>query len=225
MRFHTWSFLLPAALAVALSPALRAGTVLSAPDRALARLMEGNRRYRKNHPRPNPLARPDRRREIARAQKPFAIVLTCSDSRVTPELIMDQRLGDLFVVRVAGNVVDPIVLGSIEYAAANLGPQLLMVLGHQRCGAVSAAVASQGQVEGNVGAIVESVRPAVEKARAQAGEGPESRLVERAIEENVRQVVAQIPQRSPALARLVKEGKLRIVGGVYNLDDDRLVLF
>ena len=135
------------------------------PDQALQRLLDGNRRYVIHQHGASPLANRNLRLRTARRQTPFAVVLACSDSRVPPELIFDQRLGDLFVVRVAGNVVDPVVLGSVEYAVLNLGTPLVLVLGHTKCGAVTAALDPGKVPEGNLGAIVEAIRPAVEKVR------------------------------------------------------------
>ena len=157
-------------------------------------------------------------------QAPIAIVLTCSDSRVVPEFILDQRLGDLFVVRVAGNTLDPMVLGSMEYAADHFGTSLILVLGHKRCGAVIAAVEAEGEPEGNVGSILANILPAVEQAKATCGAEAGPKLVDCAVEQNVRMVVKQIPEQSPLLAQLVKEGKLKIQGANYDLDDDSLTL-
>ncbi|NOX89613.1 MAG: carbonic anhydrase [Calditrichaeota bacterium] len=129
---------------------------------ALQKLIEGNRRYlegRQLHPRQTI----DRRRELIGGQQPFAAILGCSDSRVPPELIFDQGLGDLFVVRVAGNIIDDAVLGSVEFAVDKLQTPLVLVLGHTQCGAVEAAVAG-GKAKGSVTKIVRAIQPAVEKA-------------------------------------------------------------
>ena len=158
-------------------------------------------------------------------QAPIAMVLTCSDSRVVPEFILDQRLGDLFVVRVAGNTLDPVVLGSMEYAAGHFGTALILVLGHTRCGAVMAAVDAVGEPEGNVGSILSGIRPAVEQAKAICGAEAGPRLVGCAIEQNVRMVTKLIHERPPLLSRLVKEGKVKIQGANYDLDDDSLTLY
>lgn len=192
------------------------------PGQALRRLLDGNRRYVGHQHGARPLANRDLRQKTARKQTPFAVVLACSDSRVAPELIFDQRLGDLFVIRVAGNVTDPVILGSIEYAVLNLGTPLVLVLGHSNCGAVAAAVGARQVPEGNLGAIVRSILPAVEKARAGCGDGPG--LPARAAEENVRLTQARILADSPVLALKVQEGHLKIQGGSYDLETGRFHL-
>ena len=134
------------------------------PDEALKKLMGGNARFMKDDK--EYISWGDvRRKELTKGQNPFAVILSCSDSRVPPEHVFDQELGDIFVVRVAGNVADPIELGSVEYAAEHLNVPLVMVLGHKKCGAVTAAVNSGGKAEGNIGAIVKKIAPAVETAK------------------------------------------------------------
>jgi len=179
---------------------------------ALQRLVEGNERFaagRSQHPRQTP----DTRADLAAGQRPFAVIVSCSDSRVGPEVIFDQGLGDLFVVRVAGNVVDDHALGSVEYAAEHLHAPLVVVLGHSRCGAVAAArdtVASGGQAEGHVQSLVEAIRPAVE---ATAGQDAEATC-----RANVQHVVATLRASQPLLAHLVEGGALQVVGATYDLD-------
>lgn len=171
----------------------------------------GNQRYVAKKPlHPNQSA--ERRAEIAKSQHPFAIVLGCSDSRVPPEVIFDQGLGDLFVIRVAGNIVDNAVLGSIEYAVEHLHPPLVMVLGHKKCGAVSAAVAG-GHAPGHINSLVEAIMPAVERARNRAGD-----LVENTVRINVDMAVGQLKSSEPILAQLSREGKLMIIGSRYDLE-------
>ncbi|NJP08479.1 MAG: carbonic anhydrase [Leptolyngbyaceae cyanobacterium RU_5_1] len=179
-------------------------------DKALKLLMEGNQRYSSYkllHPRQ------DEKRliEVAKGQNPFAIILTCADSRVCPEIIFDQGLGDLFVVRVAGNVVNDMILGSIEYAAGHLGALLIMVLGHERCGAVAAAVEG-AQVPAHISSLVKAIQPAVETIKGKAGDS-----LDNAIRANVQMVVAQMKTSEP-LAGMVKTKNLQIVGGRYDLD-------
>jgi carbonic anhydrase len=184
-------------------------------DEALARLKAGNERFvtgQVTHPN----AGADRRAEVAKGQKPYAIVVGCSDSRVGPEVVLDQGLGDLFVVRTAGNVVDDVALGSIEYAAEHFGVPVILVLGHTRCGAVSAAVAG-GEVPGHVGSIVEKIKPAVEETKGKEGDA-----VDNAVRANVRNVVNQLRGAGPILSGLVKAGKLRVVGGCYDLDTGKV---
>lgn len=135
------------------------------PDEALAKLVAGNTRFVEGKQAQKDVGN-TRRTELTKGQQPFAVILSCSDSRVPPEHIFDQGLGDIFVVRVAGNVADSIELGSVEYAAEHLGSPLILVLGHQMCGAVKATVAG-GKPEGNIGSIVKKIEPAVKKAKAQ----------------------------------------------------------
>jgi len=184
-------------------------------DEALARLKAGNERFvtgRFLHPNEDA----DRRAEVAKGQKPFAIIVGCSDSRVGPEVVFDQGLGDLFVVRTAGNVVDDIALGSIEYAVEHLGAPMILVLGHTRCGAVAAAVAG-GEAHGHVGSVVEKIKPAVEETKGKAGDA-----VDNAVRANVRNVVNQLRGAGPILSGLVKSGKLKVVGACYDLDTGRV---
>jgi carbonic anhydrase len=162
---------------------------------------------------------PAARSKLAAGQKPYAIVLTCSDSRVPPEMVFDEGLGELFVVRVAGNVADPIVLGSIEYAAEHLGSPLVVVLGHERCGAVSAAVDAQGKVPGNLAAVVKAISPAVQRAKATTRGGSTDAIVEAAVVENAKLVAGGLTKQSPILKKLVDEGKLQIAPARYDLDD------
>jgi carbonic anhydrase len=161
---------------------------------------------------------------LARGQRPPAIVLSCSDSRVPPEIVFDQSLGEIFVVRVAGNVPDPVVVGSIEYAAEHLGSSLVLVLGHERCGAVTAAVNVKGKAFGNIGSIVNAIAPAVAQARKEAVGKDKAELVDVAIADNVKNVVANLTRQSPSLAKLVKEGGVKIVGARYDLDDGKVTL-
>lgn len=200
--------------------ALNAGkgaTLLSevTADQAWEKLMDGNKRYVEaalTHP--NQTAA--RREELARTQKPFAVIVCCSDSRVPPEVVFDQGIGDLFVVRVAGNVVDDVGMGSIEYAAEHLGAPLVVVLGHERCGAVSAAVAG-GEFHDHLKEIVAALRPAVEKAMSEQGD-----VLENAIRANIKMGVAQLQNSEPVLSKRVKEGKLKVVGARYDLDTGKV---
>jgi carbonic anhydrase len=184
-------------------------------DDALARLKAGNERFvtgKVVHPN----AGADRRADVAKGQKPFAIVVGCSDSRVGPEVVFDQGLGDLFVIRSAGNVVDDVALGSIEYAADHFAVPVILVLGHTRCGAVIATVAG-GEAPGHIGSIVEKIKPAVEETKGKEGDA-----VENAIRANVRNVVNQLRNATPILSGLVKSGKLKVVGECYDLDTGKV---
>ena len=184
------------------------------PEVALRWLREGNRRYvehQAKHPRQGPKAR----LRVAQGQHPFAIVLGCADSRVAPEVIFDQGLGDLFVVRVAGNVVDELVVGSIEFAAEAFGVPLVVVLGHDHCGAVRAALEvfeGRGSTPGHEGALIEPILPAVREAKGLAGD-----LTDLAVRINVTNMVAKL-EADELLAPLVRSKKLKVVGGVYHLE-------
>jgi carbonic anhydrase len=183
---------------------------------AWLRLVEGNKRFVDNdldHPRRDTV----RRAAQAEKQTPFAIVVGCSDSRVPPEIVFDEGIGDLFPVRVAGNTAtDDIVLGSIEYGAAILNCVLLVVLGHEECGAVKAAVdlVTKGTaVPGHINGVVEPIVPAVEAVRA----GPDADIVHAAMRENVRRQVELLRTSQPILAPLVEQRKLNVVGAEYAL--------
>ncbi len=188
------------------------GTTAGKSSDALQQLIDGNNRYVEAQFRhPHQLA--ERRMEVAKGQHPFAIILTCADSRVPPEIVFDQGLGDLFVLRVAGNVIDDAVIGSIEYAAEHLGTPLLVVMGHERCGAVDAAVKG-GEVPGHIGALVKAISPAVVKARGKAGD-----LLDNSVRANVEMVTAKLKSSQPILAHLVEDSKLEVIGAYYDLDD------
>ena len=180
------------------------------PQQALQKLIDGNKRYAAGK-----VLRPDqtgeRRITVSAKQEPFAIILGCSDSRVVPEIAFDEGLGDLFVVRTAGNVSDDIVLGSLEFGAAELNVPLIMVLGHQNCGAVTAVV-KNAQVPGHIARIAEAIKPAVDKVRNQPGD-----FVDNAVRSNVQTEVGDLKQSTPILADRIKAGKLMIVGGRYDL--------
>jgi carbonic anhydrase len=184
-------------------------------ESALAELKVGNQhhvQHRYQHPHENAL----RQRELTSGQHPHAQILSCSDSRVPPEIIFDQGLGDLFVVRVAGNVATDTELGSLEYGAEHLHIPLLVVLGHEKCGAVTAAVEG-GPPEGHIAALVNLIMPAVEKSRGLPGDP-----VTNAVRSNVELVVRQLRSSTPLLSELVAHGKLRIVGAVYSLDSGKV---
>jgi carbonic anhydrase len=184
-------------------------------DSVLAELTAGNAHH-VAHRYQHPHETAERQRELASSQSPHAEILSCADSRVPPELIFDQGLGDLFIIRVAGNVVSDTELGSLEYGAEHLHVPLLVVLGHQHCGAVTAAVEG-GEAEGHIAALVNLLRPAVEKTRAMPGDH-----VENAVTANVEMVVKQLRASTPILAKLISEGKLKVVGAVYSLDTGKV---
>ena len=157
-----------------------------------------------------------RQRELVAGQAPHAIVLSCADSRVTPEIILDQGLGDLFDIRVAGNVASDTELASIEYAASHLHTPVVVIMGHQKCGAVTAA-AESGEAEGHLPSLLGLIRPAIERARSRPGD-----LIDNAVHINVENVVRQIRTSTPVLAPLVDRGALRVVGAVYSLDTGKV---
>jgi carbonic anhydrase len=157
-----------------------------------------------------------RQRELASAQHPHAIVLSCADSRVAPEIILDQGLGDLFDVRVAGNIAADAELASIEYAAEHLHTPVLVVMGHQKCGAVTAA-AEPGEASGHLPSLLAMIRPSVEKARGQSGD-----LIDNAVRINVETVVGQIRASRPLLQTMIDHGELTVVGAVYSLDTGKV---
>lgn len=157
-----------------------------------------------------------RRQTIAKGQSPFAILVSCSDSRVSPELLFGRGLGDLFVVRVAGNSVDPLTLGSIEYGVAELGVPLVLVMGHERCGAIAAAVTvvkENATFPGAIGQVVEPLLPAVLQARDEPGD-----LVHNAVRDNVLRVVMQLCDGGTVLPGKVQSNKIKVLGAVYDLD-------
>ncbi len=187
------------------------------PEDPLTRLRHGNDRFVSGEVEPRDFAA--ERKELASEQHPFAIVLACADSRVPPEIVFDESLGQLYVVRVAGNVADPVVLGSIEYAVEHLGARLLVVLGHENCGAVKAALAG-GDATSNVGALVSRIVPAADRARS--ARVPEADLLTAAVRENVRYQTQMAIYQSEVLAELVHKHQLTIAGGVYDLDTGKV---
>jgi carbonic anhydrase len=190
-------------------------STLAEPDAAIAlqRLMEGNARYRRGEAG-NAANLAERRSACAEAQHPVAAVLGCSDSRVPPQLVFDQAPGDLFTTRVAGHVASGAVTASIEFAVQELGVPLVLVLGHSRCGAVAACLLDEvASAEGKLGDLLEAIAPAVDRARRTPGD-----LLERAIRFNVEHVVEQLRSSEPILAPRVRSGRLRIVGGLYDLE-------
>ncbi|XHX78324.1 MAG: carbonic anhydrase [Stenomitos frigidus ULC029] len=180
------------------------------PDAALKQLMAGNQRFVQHQPQyPDQSAK--RLQEVAQVQHPFATILSCADSRVPAELVFDQGIGDVFDVRIAGNIASPEAIGSIEYAVVLLGTPLLLVLGHERCGAVTAAVQNK-PLPGQIGTFVKPILPAVKRVKDQPGDA-----VDNAVVANVQYQMEQL-QRSPLLAERVQAGELKIVGGRYDLD-------
>jgi carbonic anhydrase len=187
------------------------------PEEALKRLMEGNARFvagRMTRVAPEDVA--SARHNVATGQRPFAVIVGCSDSRVSPEIVFDEGLGDIFVIRTAGEVVDDAALGSIEYAVEHLGSQLIVVLGHQRCGAVSAAVAGEDAPR-HIATLLKAIEPAVEQTKGEPGDP-----VENAVHAQAINVAKQLRQAEPILAERVRSGKLKIVAARYDLDTGKV---
>lgn len=177
----------------------------------LERLLAGNARFVAGEPRRDhqDLAR---RGELALNQHPSAVIVGCADSRVPPEIVFDQGLGDLFVVRVAGNVVEDSAIASIEYAVEHLGVKLVIVLGHERCGAVD-AVLNGGRLPGHLDSLSRAIGPVVSGARKQGGDA-----LDNAVRANIARVVRELEQSEPILTRAVHVEELEIVGARYDLD-------
>jgi len=189
---------------------------------ALERLRAGNRRFATDTPSRGALTSQARRDELTTGQEPFAIILGCSDSRVPAELVFDQGLGDLFVIRVAGNVVAPSQIGSVEFAAALFDTRLVVVLGHSQCGAIKATIdelqrptASQSR---NIRSIVDRVRPAVEGLLKTELRHDLKELAQHAVRANIRASVDHLRHGSEILERLVEEEGLMVVGAEYSLE-------
>ncbi len=206
------------------------------PDEALQKLMDGNKQFVGNRLTNAAMSDAATRTSLAKSQKPYAIILTCSDSRVPPEIIFDKGLGEIFVIRVAGNIPDPVVLGSIEYAAEHLGSPLIMVLGHERCGAVTASVDAKGKSTGsvNIDAIVKVIEPNIKlaakdcaacKGEKKCAETRKSEFVECVIDANAKTVAATLTRKSAILKHLADAKKIKIVAAKYDLDDGVVTLF
>jgi carbonic anhydrase len=209
-------------------------TVQAAPDKLamavgtdeiLARLLEGNKRYVKGalaHPR----RKPEDFAALAEGQNPVAVIVGCADSRVAPELIFDQGVGDLFVVRVAGNVISGAgasVKGSIEYAVVELGVRLIMVLGHSQCGAIKAAIQhidAKDALPGSIGELVATIKPAVTAVKGNPGDP-----LDNVIKANVERGVERLKGLEPILADAVKKRKVNIVGATYDLRSGKVMVF
>jgi len=198
-------------------------------DAALLCLEEGNRRFVQGVRSLDTLASQNRRQDYVDGQRPFAVILGCSDSRVPVELVFDQGLGDLFVIRVAGNIVAPSQIGSVEFAAAQFGTRLVVVLGHTRCGAIDATLKQLREPSGtssrNLLSIVDRVRPAVESLLATDLRDDPEELARQAIRANVRVSADHLRHGSEMLEYLVQEDGLRIVGAEYSLETGTVEFF
>jgi carbonic anhydrase len=201
-----------------IKPAQAAEPILQSldPDAALQKLIAGNLRFAEHHPE-YPDQSLARLQEVAQAQHPFATILSCADSRVPAEIIFDQGIGDIFDVRIAGNIATPEAIGSIEYAVVLLGTPVLMVLGHERCGAVTAAVKNQ-VLPGEISSFVKAILPAVDQVKEQPGDA-----VDNAVVANVQYQIETL-KRSPLLSERLRSGKLKIVGGRYDLDTGKVII-
>jgi carbonic anhydrase len=196
---------------------------------ALRRLQEGNLRFASGAQRLVALASRSRRDEVAEGQEPFAIILGCSDSRVPAEIVFDQGLGDLFVIRVAGNIVAPSQVGSVEFAAEKFHTRLVVVLGHSQCGAVLATLdelsrptADQSR---NLRSIVDRIRPSVEPLLTTMPRLVRDELVREAVRANIRASANQLRHGSQILEQLIEEEGLRVVGAEYSLETGLVEFF
>ena len=194
------------------------------PDQALDLLKEGNRRFVSGNPIQSHMTGPKLRASLAHEQRPFCVLVGCSDSRVSPELLFGRGLGDLFIVRNAGNVVDLAAMGSIEYGVAVLGAPLVLVLGHERCGAVQAAVKvvqENASYPGSIGQMIEPIIPAVLRAQREGHYD----LVEQSVRANVHRIVERLRTTEQMLQAPQREGRLKIIGARYDLDDGSVEFF
>ncbi|MGI9143580.1 MAG: carbonic anhydrase [Fluviibacter sp.] len=191
------------------------------PDAALTRLMECNRRYVKGVESTDSFTTVNK--ALATGQNPYACILGCADSRVSPELAFDENQGDLFITRVAGNFVTPEILASLEYGTAVLNAQLIMVLGHTSCGAIGAAIKAVEKDEsfpGHIQSLTTALSPAVEGARKRKPKD----LADAATRENIRLNVLRLRSATPILSKRVRDGQLKVVGGLYDIKTGRVEL-
>ena len=202
--------------------------MISASD-ALERLREGNRRFVAGEHTIDELASGIRRMAVVSGQRPIATILGCSDSRVPVEVVFDQGFGDLFVIRVAGNIVAPSQIGSVEFAAERLGTRLVVVLGHTRCGAVTATLEDlqrpASNQSWNLNSIVSRIRPSVETLLATELKHDHERLIDHAVRANVRASVNHLRHGSDVLELLIRRDGLRVVGAEYSLETGLVEFF
>ncbi len=211
-RFHS----LTLALILFFAPVFSVSAVEVNPAKnSMERLIQGNHRYVTS----TTVCHTDwsaQRTALLENQKPFAVIIACSDSRVPPEIIFDQSLGDLFVVRVAGNVVDDFAIGSIEYGVNVLGANLVLVLGHSNCGAVNAALKGMA-FDNHIQEVVNAIHPAIVATKGETGD-----LLEKAIKANVKIIEEQLKSSKPLLAQLIQKGTLNISGAYYHLESGKV---
>ncbi len=196
---------------------------------ALERLREGNRRFVSGEQRQDARSAQTRRGELASSQQPFAAILGCSDSRVPVEIVFDQGLGDLFVIRVAGNVVAPSQIGSVEFAAERFGTRLVVVLGHSRCGAIQATLEQlqrpRERQARNLQSIVDRIRPSVQGLLGTDLRNDPEALMRQAVRANIRASVGHLRHGSQLIEELVEESGLRVVGAEYSLESGIVEFF
>ena len=195
---------------------------------ALDRLQQGNLRFVSNVRSLDTLLTYARRADLATGQRPFAIILGCSDSRVPAEIVFDQGVGDLFVIRVAGNIVAPSQVGSVEFAAARFGTRLVVVLGHSNCGAVEATLEelqSPTNQSRNLGSIIDRIRPSVESLLATEPHRDRSALLEQAVRAHARASADHLRHGSALLERFIRDDGLRVVCAEYSLETGRVDFF
>lgn len=207
------------ALCALLAPACAVLSLETNPAKnPLERLIQGNQRYITS----TTVCHEDwsaKRSTLLKNQTPFAVIVACSDSRVPPEIVFDQSLGDLFVVRVAGNIVDDFAVGSIEYGVNILGARLIVVLGHSNCGAVNAALKGM-KFDNHIQEVVNAIQPAIAATKDQSGD-----LLEKAIKANVNNVKEKLQRSKPLLANLIDKGTLRVIGAYYELASGKVDFF
>jgi carbonic anhydrase len=189
---------------------------------ALQRLRDGNQRYVEETRSSDTLTGRVRRRAVAETQEPFAVILGCSDSRVPAEIVFDQGLGDLFVIRVAGNIVAPSQIGSVEFAAERFGLRLVVVLGHSSCGAITATIEELGrgskEQSRHLRSIVDRIRPSVQAFMGTSIAGDHETLVHHAVRANIRMSANHLRHGSDVLEQLIEKNGLVVVGAEYNLE-------
>ncbi len=219
-RLHGWlPVIIALALVIAVAPFLWAsspGPGVTA-DQALTKLQEGNARFSGGsvtHPNCDPARRS---LTASQGQTPFATILSCSDSRVPVELLFDSGIGDLFIIRVAGNVADTDEIGSMEYGVDHLGTPLLVVLGHTKCGAVTATV-QEAAVHGHLPSLIGKIEPAVEKAKSANPSAGKEALVDEAIKANIWQAIEDTLSESETIRKAVIAGKAKVVGALYDIE-------
>jgi carbonic anhydrase len=202
------------------APVYQRNETITSPEPALQLLLEGNERFKSGNIMNKDLSTAKRYNLLKKGQHPFAVVLSCSDSRVPPEILFDQALGDLFVIRVAGNVVTPVELGSVEYAVEHLKVPLVMVLGHEACGAVTAA-AEGGETPGSISSIVDKINPSINEAKSTGLNG--TALIEKSVDLNVENSLQEI-SKSPIIKKYIDMKCLQTIGAKYDLDDGKVQL-